>query len=109
MSEKLEKNITLCVNMAQFTKAVMAVSAMVEATVERYDDTSKEFNDGLLALGNEMKTYADYIYEAVIEGSKTISLTTKISVKSEIDKLDSLMDAFEEVQKKKSIEKKDGK
>ena len=97
MSEKLEKNITLCVNMAQFTKAIVATNAMVEAAIEQYDESSVGFNEGILALGNEMKTYADYIYEAVIEDSKTISLTTKISVKSEIDKLDSLVDAFEQV------------
>lgn len=108
MSEKLEKNITLCVDMAQFAKAIVATCAMVEAAVEQYDESSVGFNEGIFALGNEMKTHANCIYEAVIESSKTISLTTKISVKAEIDKLDNLIDAFEQVMKRRSDNKKKG-
>lgn len=106
MSKKLKKDITLCVSMAQFVKAVMTTCAMVEAAAEQYDESSVGFNKGILALGNEMKTHADYIYNAVIEDSKTTLLTTKISIKAEIDKLDSLMDAFEQVMKKHSDDKK---
>lgn len=42
------------------------------------------------------------IYTVAIKSSKTVLLTTKIRIKSEIDKLDSLIDAFEQVQKKQS-------
>jgi hypothetical protein len=102
MSEEITRTATITVNLSQFTKAVMTVCAMVEAAIEQYDDASTGFNEGILVLGNEMKTHADYIYNAAIESSKTIQLTTKISIKSEIDKLDSLIDAFEQVQKKQS-------
>lgn len=101
MSEEISKTVTVCVNLNQFTRAVMAACAMIEAAVEQYDDTAT-FNEGLLALGNEMKTHADYIYTVAIKSSKTVLLTTKIRIKSEIDKLDSLIDAFEQVQKKQS-------
>lgn len=57
-------------------------------------------------LCKEMKSHADYIYTSAIEPSETIQLTTKIGVKAEIDKLDKLIDAFEQVQKKKSSDKK---
>lgn len=106
MSEEISKTVTVCVSLNQFAKAVMAACAMIEAAVEQYDDTATSFNEGLLALGNEMKTHADYIYNAVIESSKTISLTTKIRIKSDIDKLDNLIDALEQVQKKQSSKKK---
>lgn len=106
MSEEISKTVTVCVNPNQFTKAVMAVCAMIEAAVEQYDDASTSFNEGMLALSNEMKTHADYIYTVAIESSKTVLLTTKIRIKSEIDKLDSLIDAFEQVQKKQSGKKK---
>ena len=106
MSEEISKTVTVCVSLNQFAKAVMAVRVMVEAAIEQYDDTATSFNEWILALGNEMKTYADYIYNAVIESSKTISLTTKIRIKSDIDKLDNLIDAFEQAQKKQSSKKK---
>ena len=107
MSEEITKTATITVSLSQFAKAVMAVCAMVEAAVEQYDDTATSFNEGLLALGNEMKTHADYIYTVAIKSSKTVLLTTKICIKAEIDKLDSLIDAFEQVQKKKSSKKKE--
>lgn len=97
MSEEITRTATITVGLAQFTKAIMAVCAMVEATIEQYDDTSTGFNEGILALGNEMKTHADYIYNVAIESSKTVLLTTKIRIKSEIDKLDRLIDAYEQV------------
>lgn len=100
MSEEVIATTTAWVDLGQLTKAVVAACAMVEAAIEQYDDASTGFNEGILALGNEMKTHADYIYNAVIESSKTIQLTTKISIKSEIDKLDNLIDAFGQVQKK---------
>ena len=106
MSEEITRTVTITVNLSQFTKAVMAARAMIEAAVERYDDTATSFNEGLLALGNEMKTHADYIYTVAIESSKTVLLTTKIRIKSEIDKLDSIIDAFEQAQKKQSSNKK---
>lgn len=102
MSEEITRTATITVDLSRFTKAVVATCAIVEAAIEQYDDASTGFNEGMLALGNEMKTYADYIYEAVIESSKTVSLTAKIRIKSDIDKLDNLIDAFEQVQKKKS-------
>lgn len=105
MSEKITRTATITVDLSQFTKAVVATCAMVEATIEQYDDTATRFNEGLLALGNEMKTHADYIYTVAIKSSKTVLLTTKIRIKSEIDKLDSLMDAYEQVQKKSSGKK----
>ena len=89
-------------DLGQLAKAVTAVCEMIEAAVEQYDDTATSFNEGLLALGNEMKTHADHIYTVAIESSKTVLLTTKIRIKSDIDKLDNLIDAFEQVQKKKS-------
>lgn len=100
MSEKDFRDVTINVNLSQFTKAVMSASAMIETTAEQYDDVSVEFSDGLLALCKEIKSHADYIYAGVIEPSETIQLTTKIGIKAEIDKLDSLIDAFEQVQKK---------
>lgn len=106
MSEEISKTMTVCVSLNQFTKAVMAVCAMIEAAIEQYDDTSTSFNDGILALGNEMKVHAGHIYNVAIEYSDDVSLTTKISIKSEIDRLDALVDAFEQVQKKKSSKKK---
>lgn len=107
MSEEISKTVTVCVSLNQFAKAVMAACAMIEAAVEQYDDTATRFNEGLLALGNEMKTHADYIYTVAIKSSKTVLLTTKIRIKSEIDKLDRLIiDAFEQVQKKQSGKKK---
>ena len=105
MSEKITRTATITVDLSQFTKAVVATCAMIEAAVEQYDDTATRFNEGLLALGNEMKTHADYIYTVAIKSSKTVLLTTKIRIKSEIDKLDSLMDAYEQVQKKSSGKK----
>ena len=102
MSEKITRTATINVDLSRFTKAIVATCAMVEAAIEQYDDVSTGFNEGMLALGNEMKTYVDYIYNAVIEPSKTVLLTTKIRIKSDIDKLDNLIDAFEQVQKKKS-------
>ena len=105
MSEEISKTVTVCVSLNQFAKAVMAACAMIEAAVEQYDDTTTRFNEGLLALGNEMKTHVDYIYNAVIESNKTVLLTTKIRIKSEIDKLDRLIDAYEQVQKKQSSNK----
>lgn len=106
MSEESFRDVTINVNLSQFTKAVMAASAMIETTAEQYDDVSAEFSDGLLALCKEIKSHADYIYAGVIEPSETIQLTTKIGIKAEIDKLDDLIDAFEQVQKKKSSDKK---
>lgn len=106
MSEEINKTMTVCVSLKQFARAVMAACAMVEAAVEQYDDTATSFNEGLLALGNEMKTHADYIYTVAIESSKTVLLTTKIRIKSEIDKLDRLIDAYEQVQKKQPGNKK---
>lgn len=106
MSEEISKTVTVCVSLNQFTKAVMAACAMIEAAVEQYDDTATRFNEGLLALGNEMKTHADYIYTVAIKSSKTVLLTTKIRIKAEIDKLDSLIDAYEQIQKKQSSKKK---
>ena len=106
MSEKITRTATITVDLSQFTKAVMAICAMVEAAIERYDDTATSFNEELLALGNEMKTHAGHIYTVAIESSKTVLLTTKIRIKSEIDKLDSLIDAFEQVTKKQSNNKK---
>ena len=102
MSEEITRTATITVDLSRFTRAIVAACAMIEAAVEQYGDTSTGFNEGILALCNEMKTYADYIYEAAIESSKTISLTTKIRIKSDIDKLDNLIDAFEQVQKRKS-------
>lgn len=107
MSEEISKTVTVCVSLNQFARAVMAACAMIEVAVEQYDDASTGFNEGLLALGNEMKTHADYIYTVAIKSSKTVLLTTKIRIKSEIDKLDSLVDAFEQVQKKQSGKKKE--
>ena len=106
MSEEITRTATITVDLSRFAKAIVSVCAMVEAAIEQYDDTATSFNEGILALGNEMKTYADYIYNAVIESSKTISLTTKIRIKSDIDKLDSLIDAFERVMNKQSNKKK---
>jgi fructoselysine-6-P-deglycase FrlB-like protein len=106
MSEEISKTVTVCVSLNQFAKAVMAACAMIEAAVEQYDDTATRFNEGLLALGNEMKTHVDYIYTVAIKSSETVLLTTKIRIKSEIDKLDSLIDAYEQVQKKQSSKKK---
>lgn len=106
MSEEINKTMTVCASLKQFAKAVTATCAMIEAAVEQYDDASTSFNEGMLALGNEMKTHADYIYTVAIESSKTVLLTTKIRIKSEIDKLDRLIDAFEQVQKKQSGKKK---
>jgi hypothetical protein len=106
MSEKITRTATITVDLSRFTKAVAATCAMVEVAIEQYDDTATSFNEGILALGNEMKTYADYIYNAAIESNDDVSLTTKIRIKSEIDKLDSLIDAFEQVQKKQSSNKK---
>ena len=106
MSEEINKTMTVCVSLNQFTKAVMAVCAMIEAAIEQYDDTATRFNEGLLALGNEMKTHVDYIYTVAIESSKTVLLTTKIRINSEIDKLDRLIDAYEQVQKKQPGKKK---
>ena len=105
MSEKITRTATINVDLSRFTKAVVATCAMVEAAIEQYDDASTGFNEGILALGNEMKTYADCIYTVAIESSKTVLLTTKIRIKSEIDKLDRLIDAFEQVQKKSSGKK----
>lgn len=107
MSEEISKTVTVCVSLNQFAKAVMAACAIIEAAVEQYDDASTRFNEGLLALGNEMKTHADHIYTVAIESSDDVSLTTKIRIKSEIDKLDRLIDAFEQVQKKQSSRKKE--
>ncbi len=107
MSEEINKTMTVCVSLKQFAKATMAVYAMIEAAIEQYDDTATSFNEGLLALGNEMKTHVDYIYTVAIESSKTVLLTTKIRIKSEIDKLDRLIDAYEQVQKKQSSKKKE--
>nr|DAV53598.1 MAG TPA: hypothetical protein [Caudoviricetes sp.] len=106
MSEEITRTATITVDLSRFTKAVMATCAMIEAAIEQYDDASTGFDEWMLALGNEMNTYADYIYEAVIEPSKTASLTAKIRIKSEIDKLDSLIDAFEQAIKKQSNNKK---
>ena len=106
MSEEITRTATINVDLSRFTKAITATCAMIEAAVEQYDDTATNFNDGILALGNEMNTYADYIYNAVIESSKTIQLTTKIRIKSEIDKLDNLIDAYEQAIKKQSNNKK---
>ena len=106
MSEEITRTATMAVSLSQFTKAVMTICAMVEAAVEQYGDTATSFNDGMLALGNEMKTHADYIYTVAIESSDDVSLTTKISIKSEIDRLDRLIDAFEQVQKKQSKEER---
>jgi hypothetical protein len=102
MSEEITRTATINVDLSQLTKAVMATCAMVEATIEQYDDASTGFNEGILALGNEMKTYADYIYTVAIKSSKTVQLTAKINIKSDIDKLDNLIDAFEQVQKRQS-------
>lgn len=107
MSEEISKTVTVCVSLNQFTKAVMAACAMIEAAVEQYDDTATGFSEGLLALGNEMKIHADYIYTVAIKSGKTVLPTTKIRIKSEIDKLDSLIDAYEQVQKKQSSKKKE--
>ena len=107
MSEEINKTMTVCVSLNQFIRAVTAACATIEAAVEQYDDTATSFNEGLLALGNEMKTHADYIYTVAIESSKTVLLTTKIRIKSEIDKLDRLIDAYEQVQKKQSSRKKE--
>ena len=106
MSEEISKTMTVYVSLNQFARAVMAACAMIEAAVEQCDDTATSFNEGLWALGNEMKTHADYIYNAAIEPIKTISLTTKIRIKSEIDKLDRLIDAYEQVREKQSGKKK---
>lgn len=106
MSEEDFRDVTIHVDLCQFTKAVMAASAMIEATAKQYDNVSAEFKDGLLMLCKEMKSHADYIYAGVIEPNETFQLTTKIGVKSEIDKLDSLIGVFERVQKKKSSDKK---
>lgn len=100
MSEEVIATTTACVDLGQLAKAVAAVCAMIEAAIERYDDTSTRFNDGILALGDEIKVHAGHIYTVAIEGSDDVSLTTKISIKSEIDRLDALVDAFEQVQKK---------
>ena len=105
MSEEISKTATVCVSLNRLAKAVMAACAMIEAAVEQYDDASTSFNEGMLALGNEMKTHADYIYTVAIESSKTVLLTTKIRIKSEIDKLDRLIDAYEQVQKKQPSNK----
>lgn len=107
MSEKITKDVTVCVDLKQFTRAVMATCAMLEAAIENYGDMSIKFNDGLTALANEMKVHADYIHDVAIEPSKTISLTTKVSVKSEIDKLGALLEAYEQLQKKQSGDKKE--
>lgn len=104
MSEEVIATTTAWVDLGQLTKAVMAVCAMIEAA--RYDDTATRFNEGLLALGNEMKTHAGHIYTVAIKSSDDVSLTTKISVKSEIDKLDNLIDAYEQIMKKQSNNKK---
>lgn len=106
MDEEVIATTTACVNLGQLAKAVTAVCAMIEAAIEQYDDTATSFNDGLLALSNEIKTHAGYIYTVAIKSSDDVSLTTKISIKSEIDRLDALVDAFEQVQKKKSSNKK---
>jgi hypothetical protein len=106
MSEEVIATTTAWVNLGQLTKAVMAVCAMIEAAVEQYDDTATRFNEGLLALGNEMKTHAGHIYTVAIESSDDVSLTTKIRIKSNIDKLDNLIDAYEQAIKKQSNNKK---
>lgn len=102
MSEESFREVVVNVNLSQFTKAVTAASAMIETTAKQYNNVSAEFSDGLFALCKEIKSHANYIYASVIEPSKTVQLTTKVSIKAEIDKLDSLIDAFEQVQKKKS-------
>jgi hypothetical protein len=106
MSEEVTAITTAWVDLEQLTKAVMAACAMIEAAVEQYDDTATRFNEGLLALGNEMKTHAGNIYTVAIESSDDVSLTTKIRIKSDIDKLDNLIDAFKQVIKKQSNNKK---
>ena len=107
MDEEVIATTTAWVDLGQLSKAVTAVCAMIEAAIERYDDTSTSFNDGILALGNEMKVHAGHIYTVAIEFSDDVSLTTKINIKSEIDKLDRLIDAYEQVQKKQ-LERKKG-
>ena len=106
MSEEITRTATINVDLSRFTKAIMAICAMIEAAVEQCDDTATGFGEGLLALGNEMKTHADYIYTVAIKSSKTVLLTTKIRIKSEIDKLDRLIDAYEQAIKKQSNNKK---
>lgn len=43
MSEKVFRGATIHVDLCQFTKAIMAASAMIETTAEQYDDVSVEF------------------------------------------------------------------
>lgn len=106
MSEEISKTVTVCVSLNQFTRAVIAACAMIEAAVEQYDDTATRFNEELLALGNEMKAHACHIYTVAVEDSDDVSLVTKIGIKSEIDRLDALVDTLEQVQKKQSSKKK---
>lgn len=77
MSEEISRGATIHVDLGQFTKAIMVASTIIETTAEHRDDVSAEFSDGLLMLGKEMKSHADYIYTGAIEPSETIQLTTK--------------------------------
>ena len=65
----------------------------------------KKANDGCALytlMSNETKTHTGYIYTVAIESSDDVSLTTKIRIKYGIDRLGALIDALEQVQKKKS-------
>lgn len=106
IDEEVIATTTACVDLGQLAKAVAAVCAMIKAAIERYDDTSTSSNDGILALGNEMKVHAGHIYTVAIESSDDVSLTTKISIKAKIDKLNNLIDAYEQVMNKQSNNKK---
>ena len=57
-------------------------------------------------MGNQVKTHAGHIYTVAIELSDDVSPTTKISIKAKIDKLNNLIDAYEQVMNKQSNNKK---
>lgn len=81
-----------------------------------YDDDLSDVQKGaplgiavvnvIYALGNEMKVHAGHIYTVAIESSDDVSLTTKISIKAKIDKLNNPIDAYEQVMNKQSNNKK---